>query len=96
MSGKTIRLELVADVSKFVEALRSAATAFRSMAAASRAAGRSMRQAQRNAATGPLSDERREIQAIGHREMAGAIEWFREHTNPYRATRTAPTEGDQS
>lgn len=49
----------------------------RDWAAAMRSLGRSAQQFKRNIATRPISAERFEIQAIGRREMAGAIAEFK-------------------
>lgn len=59
----------------FTRANHSAGMAARSMT-------RGLRQRQRNILTRPLSPERREIQAIGRREMAEAIAWFKASIEP--------------
>lgn len=79
--SRTITVELRAEVSKFNAAMNRVATSSRraghAMAEAGRRFSREIQQSRRNMLTGPISDERREIQAIGRREMAEAIAWFR-------------------
>lgn len=64
----TIAVTVTADVRKFSAAMRSMA--------------RTVGTVLRNLASRPVSQERKEIQAIGRREMNAAIERFREHINP--------------
>lgn len=56
---------------------RSFAQANVSIGAFVRSMNRDIRQMQRDRATRPISDERREIQAIGRREMTAAVAEFK-------------------
>lgn len=70
----TMTIEIMPDISKFTAGMKRAVLAAEKMG---RSVNRHFAQIRRNQATGPLSDERREIQAIGRREMAEAVDWFR-------------------
>lgn len=80
----TVTLEITPDISRFMAATAEMARSMHAMRdqamAGARAANRGIRQMQRNMLTGPLSDERREIQAIGRRQMAEAIAEFKAST----------------